>query len=33
MIVAKDKVVTIDYTLTDEEGELIDSSEGEEPLK
>ncbi|WP_123104555.1 FKBP-type peptidyl-prolyl cis-trans isomerase [Acidithiobacillus sulfuriphilus] len=32
MIVAKDKVVTIDYTLTDEEGELIDSSEGEEPL-
>ncbi|MHB1531605.1 FKBP-type peptidyl-prolyl cis-trans isomerase [Acidithiobacillus sp.] len=32
MIIAKDKVVTIDYTLTDEEGELIDSSEGEEPL-
>ena len=32
MIIAKDTVVTIDYALTDEEGELIDSSEGEEPL-
>ncbi|MHB1659432.1 MAG: FKBP-type peptidyl-prolyl cis-trans isomerase, partial [Acidithiobacillus sp.] len=32
MIISKDKVVTIDYSLTDEEGELIDSSVGEEPL-
>ncbi|MBU2739191.1 peptidylprolyl isomerase [Acidithiobacillus thiooxidans] len=32
MIISNDKVVTIDYSLTDEEGELIDSSVGEEPL-
>ena len=32
MMISKDKVVTIDYSLTDEEGELIDSSVGEEPL-
>lgn len=32
MQVAKDKVVTIDYTLTDSEGTLLDSSEGREPL-
>ncbi|MDX1624958.1 MAG: peptidylprolyl isomerase [Wenzhouxiangellaceae bacterium] len=27
-----DTVVTIDYTLTDEEGQVIDTSEGREPL-
>ena len=32
MIISKDKVVTIDYSLTDEEGELIDSSVAEELL-
>lgn len=32
MIVAKDKVVTIDYTLTDEDGDVIDSSQDDEPL-
>jgi FKBP-type peptidyl-prolyl cis-trans isomerase SlyD len=32
MIISNDKGVTIDYSLTDEEGELIDSSVGEEPL-
>jgi FKBP-type peptidyl-prolyl cis-trans isomerase SlyD len=30
--VAKDKVVSIDYTLTDTGGEVIDSSQGGEPL-
>jgi FKBP-type peptidyl-prolyl cis-trans isomerase SlyD len=32
MHVAKDKVVTIDYTLTGAGGELLDSSQGGEPL-
>ncbi len=32
MQVAKHRVVTFDYKLTDEDGELIDSSEGSEPL-
>ena len=32
MQVAKNMVVTIDYTLTDEEGTVLDSSEGGEPL-
>ena len=32
MKVAKSTVVTIDYTLTSDEGEIIDSSSGGEPL-
>ncbi len=32
MIVEKDRVVSIDYTLRDTTGNLIDSSEGSEPL-
>jgi len=32
MQVAKDKVVSIDYTLTDDEGTVLDSSEGRAPL-
>jgi FKBP-type peptidyl-prolyl cis-trans isomerase SlyD len=32
MVIEKDKVVIIDYKLKDSEGELIDSSEGSEPL-
>jgi FKBP-type peptidyl-prolyl cis-trans isomerase SlyD len=32
MNVAKDKVVTIDYTLTGPSGDVIDSSQGREPL-
>lgn len=32
MQVSKNKVVSIDYRLTDNEGTLIDSSEGHEPL-
>lgn len=32
MQIAKHKVVTIDYTLTDDSGTIIDSSEGREPL-
>jgi FKBP-type peptidyl-prolyl cis-trans isomerase SlyD len=32
MQVAKHKVVTIDYTLTDDEGTVIDTSRGAEPL-
>ncbi|WP_308389597.1 peptidylprolyl isomerase [Acidithiobacillus sp. AMEEHan] len=32
MKIAKDTVVTLDYTLTDEDGEILDSSEGDEPL-
>lgn len=32
MQVAKNKVVSIDYTLKDDAGEVIDSSEGFEPL-
>jgi FKBP-type peptidyl-prolyl cis-trans isomerase SlyD len=32
MQIAKQKVVTIDYTLTDEQGDVIDTSQGDEPL-
>ncbi len=32
MQATKDKVVSIDYTLTDEDGNIIDSSEGQAPL-
>lgn len=32
MQIAKDKVVSIDYTLTDDEGTVLDSSQGREPL-
>ena len=32
MQVAKHKVVIIDYTLTDDQGAVIDSSKGGEPL-
>jgi FKBP-type peptidyl-prolyl cis-trans isomerase SlyD len=32
MKIAKDTVVTIDYTLTDEQGMVMDSSVGQEPL-
>jgi len=32
MLVAKHTVVTIDYTLTDEDGTVLDSSRGGEPL-
>jgi FKBP-type peptidyl-prolyl cis-trans isomerase SlyD len=32
MQIAKHKVVTIDYTLTDPQGEVIDTSKGAEPL-
>ncbi len=32
MLIQKDRVVTLDYSLTDAEGEIIDSSEGAEPL-
>jgi FKBP-type peptidyl-prolyl cis-trans isomerase SlyD len=32
MIVSKDKVVSIEYTLRDDSGEILDSSEGREPL-
>jgi FKBP-type peptidyl-prolyl cis-trans isomerase SlyD len=32
MKIAKDAVVTIDYTLTDNDGHVIDSSKGQEPL-
>lgn len=32
MQVAADTVVSIDYTLTDDDGEVIDTSEGREPL-
>ena len=32
MQIAKHKVVTIDYTLTDDSGTVIDSSQGREPL-
>jgi len=33
MQIEKNKVVGIDYTLTDKEGTVIDTSEGREPLK
>jgi FKBP-type peptidyl-prolyl cis-trans isomerase SlyD len=32
MQIADQTVVTIDYTLTDDKGEVLDSSKGEEPL-
>ncbi|MDN3517768.1 peptidylprolyl isomerase [Aquisalimonas lutea] len=32
MQIAKDKVVAIDYTLKDEDGSVLDTSEGKEPL-
>ncbi len=32
MRIAKNTVVAIDYTLTDDEGRTVDSSEGREPL-
>ena len=32
MQVTKDKVVTIDYALKDDQGQLLDSSEGTDPL-
>jgi FKBP-type peptidyl-prolyl cis-trans isomerase SlyD len=32
MRIAKDTVVAIDYTLTDDGGQVIDSSEGRQPL-
>ncbi|NIP72750.1 MAG: peptidylprolyl isomerase [Gammaproteobacteria bacterium] len=32
MQISKDKVVTMDYTLTDQEGTVIDSSDGRAPL-
>lgn len=32
MLAAKDMVVSIDYKLTDPEGQVLDSSEGREPL-
>ena len=33
MKIAKDLVATIDYKLTDDTGEVLDTSEGEEPLQ
>jgi FKBP-type peptidyl-prolyl cis-trans isomerase SlyD len=32
MTIQRNKVVTINYTLTDESGSLLESSEGQEPL-
>ena len=32
MQIGKNTVVTIDYTLKDDEGQIIDTSEGAEPL-
>lgn len=32
MNIAKDKVVSIDYTLTGDQGNVIDTSQGKEPL-
>ncbi len=32
MNIAKDKVVSIDYTLTNDNGDVLDSSAGREPL-
>lgn len=32
MQITKDKVVSIDYTLTDPQGQVLDSSEGRQPL-
>ena len=33
MIISNDKVVSIEYTLKDAEGEVLDSSEGVGPLE
>lgn len=32
MVISKNKVVSIDYTLTGDDGEVIDTSEGQGPL-
>ena len=32
MRITKNAVVSIDYTLRDEEGEVLDTSDGDEPL-
>ena len=32
MVIAQNRVVTMHYTLKDEQGETIDSSQGHEPL-
>ncbi|MEX1276862.1 MAG: FKBP-type peptidyl-prolyl cis-trans isomerase, partial [Bacteroidota bacterium] len=32
MKVARNSIVTIDYTLTDSDGSVLDSSKGREPL-
>ena len=32
MRITKDQVVAIDYTLTDDQGQVLDTSEGSEPL-
>ena len=32
MQIAKNKVVSIDYTLTNNQGQVLDSSEGKQPL-
>jgi FKBP-type peptidyl-prolyl cis-trans isomerase SlyD len=32
MKIARDSVVSIDYTLTDDKGEVLDSSKGQKPL-
>jgi FKBP-type peptidyl-prolyl cis-trans isomerase SlyD len=32
MVIAKDKVVSMNYTLTDEDGKVLDTSEGRGPL-
>ena len=32
MQISKNKVVTIDYTLTNDEGKVLDSSQGQDPL-
>ncbi len=32
MIISKDKVVSIEYTLRDDKGNILDSSDGHEPL-
>lgn len=32
MLITKNRVVSIDYTLTDDQGNVIDSSQGGEPL-
>jgi FKBP-type peptidyl-prolyl cis-trans isomerase SlyD len=33
MLIAKDSVVSIDYTLTDSDGTVLDSSKGQKPLE